>query len=67
MGRPQLTVSMNKYFNLQNFVQTFLVHKTEVGHNSVLIWATIGRNGKTLLEKKIYRANQRKAYTIIQT
>ena len=67
MGCPKLAICMYKHLYLQDLVQTLLVNKTEVGHSSVFIWEIIERNRKTLLAKKIYRNDQRKTYTIIQT
>ena len=67
MGCPELTIYVDEHLDLQDLVQTLLVNKTEVGHSSVFIWEIIERNRKTLLAKKIYRNDQRKTYTIIQT
>ena len=46
VGCPRLTVSVDKHFSLQDFVQTLSVYKAEVGNGSVFVCKTIGKDKK---------------------
>ena len=51
MGCPKLAVRVDKDLGLQNLVQTLLVYKAEVGHNSVWVCKTIKKDKKASLVK----------------
>jgi len=46
VGYLELTVCVDKHFGLQDYVQTLLVHKVEVGDRSVFVCKTIGKDKK---------------------
>jgi len=46
VGYPELAICVDEYLSLQDFVQTWLVHKIEVGDSSVPVYKTIKKGKK---------------------